>query len=309
MSAHYNEIDPFAARWLRQLISDGHVAPGVVDERSIRDLVAADVTDAQQHFFAGIGGWAYALRLAGWPEDLPVWTGSCPCQPFSSAGRGRGFDDSRHLWPVWFELIRTVRPPIVFGEQVASPDGMQWLDLVQDDLEREGYSVGAVDLAAASVAAPHKRQRIYFVAYAHGEEHALHLYERRSYEASLATPWRSEARDFSVGDAGSSRGGRDTGGVPGKEAQSQGEGLQLGRVPDFPLSAGADSFWDDCEWCYHRDGKCRPIEPGTFPVADGVPARVGLIRGYGNAIVPQLAASFVSSAAEAIGITLNPGTK
>ena len=67
MTAYYNEFDPFAAAWLRELIAAGLVASGDVDERSIVDVQAGDVAGyAQCHFFAGIGGWSYALRLAGW---------------------------------------------------------------------------------------------------------------------------------------------------------------------------------------------------------------------------------------------------
>src|SRR5512147_3187208 len=101
MAAYYNEFDPFAAAWLRELIKAGHIADGDVDERSIVDVQPADLVGFTQcHFFAGIGGWSLALRLAGWPDDRPVWTGSCPCQPFSQAARGRQHrrtDESRHL--------------------------------------------------------------------------------------------------------------------------------------------------------------------------------------------------------------------
>lgn len=120
---------------------------------------------AQCHFFAGIGGWAYALRLAGWPDDRQVWTGSCPCQSFSTAGREKGGADERHLWPYWFHLIRECRPSTIFGEQVASSLALSWLDLVFDDLEAEGYTCGAADLPAGSVGAPHIRQRLWFVAH------------------------------------------------------------------------------------------------------------------------------------------------
>lgn len=105
MTAYYNEIDPFAAQWLRNLIAAGHIAPGDVDERSIEEVSADDLKGYTQcHFFAGIGGWSYAARLAGWPDNQPMWTGSCPCQPFSAAGKRKGTDDERHLWPCSLSL-------------------------------------------------------------------------------------------------------------------------------------------------------------------------------------------------------------
>jgi len=164
-AAYYNEIDPYAAQWLRNLIAAGHIAPGDVDERSIEDVRPDDLRGYTQcHFFAGIGVWSYALRLAGWPDDRSVWTGSCPCQPFSAAGKGLGFDDERHLWPAWHWLIKEQRPPVIFGEQVASKDADPWIDLVQDDLEALGYAVGAVPFPSAGVGAPHIRDRLYWVA-------------------------------------------------------------------------------------------------------------------------------------------------
>lgn len=165
MTAYYNEIDPQAAQWLRNLIAAGHIAPGDVDERSILDVKPSDLSGYTQcHFFAGVGIWSLALRRAGWPDDRPVWAGSCPCQPFSSAGKSAGFADERHLWPYWHHLIRVMRPGRVFGEQVAGKDGLGWLDLVQADLEGEGYAVAPVDLCAAGVGSPNIRQRLWFVA-------------------------------------------------------------------------------------------------------------------------------------------------
>jgi DNA (cytosine-5)-methyltransferase 1 len=162
---YYNEFDPYAAQWLRNLIDAGHIARGEVDTRSIKDVRASDLTGfVQCHFFAGLGGWSHALRLARWPEDRPVWTGSCPCQPFSAAGTQKGTADDRHLWPVWFNLIRECRPDVIFGEQVEAAINHGWLDLVQSDLEREGYACGAVGIPAAGVGAPHIRQRLWFVA-------------------------------------------------------------------------------------------------------------------------------------------------
>lgn len=163
----YNEFEPYAAKWLDNLQLQDQIPRGIVDARDVRFIKSAELTEYTQcHFFAGIGGWSAALRIAGWQDDWPVWTGSCPCQPFSSAGRKKGFGDDRHLWPTWFKLIEQCKPPVVFGEQVASPDGLQWFDVVCADMESAGYAVAAADLCAASVGAPHVRQRLYFAAVA-----------------------------------------------------------------------------------------------------------------------------------------------
>jgi DNA (cytosine-5)-methyltransferase 1 len=181
---YYNEFDPKAAAWLRQLITDGLIPKGTVDERSITEVQPADLVGYTQcHFFAGIGGWPYALRLAGWPEDRPVWTGSCPCQPFSSAGKQKGKEDERHLWPTFFALLRgynaiSQREPVTtFGEQVSSAIRHGWLDGICADLEGEGYSCGHAVLGAHSVNAPHIRQRLYWVAYASNSGRAQHEHE------------------------------------------------------------------------------------------------------------------------------------
>lgn len=166
MAAYYNENNAYAAQWLRNLIAAGHIAAGDVDCRSIEDVHPDELRGyAQCHFFAGIGGWPYALRLAGVPDDVPVWTGSCPCQPFSTAGNQRGKQDERHLWPVWYKLINQCRPASVFGEQVASTIALEWLDDVFDGLENAGYACAAANLCAAGVGAPHIRQRMYWMAY------------------------------------------------------------------------------------------------------------------------------------------------
>lgn len=164
----YNEIEPYCAQWLRNLIKEGLIADGYVDERSIEDIRPSDLDGFDQcHFFAGIGVWSYALRLAGVADTEPVWTGSCPCQPFSIAAvawERKQFADHRHLWPVWAKLIAAKRPERIFGEQVSSRSGLEWFDLVANDLEKEDYAVASAVLPARIVA-DHIRYRQFFTAY------------------------------------------------------------------------------------------------------------------------------------------------
>ncbi|MDR8763414.1 Modification methylase AplI [Burkholderia multivorans] len=426
MTAWYNEHDPYAAQWLRNPIAAGLIAPGDVDERDIRDVTPQELVRYDQcHFFAGIGTWSYALRLARWPDRRPVWTGSCPCQPFSAAGRGLGFADERHLWPEWFRLIAQCRPGIVLGEQVASRDGLGWLDLVHADLEGAGYAVGAVDLCAAGVGAPHIRQRLWFVAHAHGaagKRHARSLLRAQAQvsgaglahghlshgpadgcaargaladtdvsqrrpqpagrpdvadqpharrekaagrsavdrkacivaasagerhdgrRAGAARVRHDEARREperfrgarSVADAhggprhekcanphwrtrGGCEKGRAAGSVRGgtprrvadphesraccERSQCRGQLGRAGRDPGagaLDAAGPANGFWRAADWIGCRDGRFRPVEPGTFPLAHGATARVGRLRAYGNAVVAEAAATFIRAADEAL---------
>ncbi len=260
----------------------GLIAPGLAVCRGLETFTARELGQfTQVHAFAGMSVWSYALRLAGWPDEWPVWTGSCPCQPFSVAGRGAGFADERHLWPKWFGRIKKCLPPVVFGEQVASPAGRAWLDVVSDDLESLGYAVGAADLCAASVGAPHIRQRLYFVAYA-DDAGSQGRVERRD-----------GADERTVGASGVVVGVANAGHGDGATRPSW--GLDKEAPPISSRSSGYRSidFWSDARWLPCSDGKWRPIEPGIEPLVDGAPARVGRLRAYGNAIVPQVAATFV----------------
>lgn len=234
---YFNDNEPYVAKWLTALYPDA-----IVNSGSVCAIQAGDLAQYRRvHLFAGIGGWEYALRLAGWPDDREVWTGSCPCQPFSNSGKRKGIDDERHLWPEFLRLISERRPTTIFGEQVASPLGREWLFGVRADLEALGYAVGAADLCAAGVGAPHIRQRLYWVADA---DHA----ERRAKEpARHNRDWQAAEWDESNRDAWQRLHGQD--------------------------------------W--------RAVAAGFCADAHGLSARVGRLRAYGNAIVPQIAAQFV----------------
>jgi DNA (cytosine-5)-methyltransferase 1 len=165
MTAYHNEVDTYAADWLENLIREQIIPHGIVDRRSIADVRPSDLKGFTHcHFFAGIGGWPIALRLAHWPDDRPVWTGSCPCQPYSEAGQRKGKDDPRHLWPVWFRLIAELRPDIIFGEQVPEAIKLGWLDEMAADLEGCDYAIGTAVLSACLVEARQERERLWFVA-------------------------------------------------------------------------------------------------------------------------------------------------
>ena len=325
MSAYYNEIDPFAAAWLRELIKAGHIAPGEVDTRSIEDVVPSDLAGFRQcHFFAGIGVWSHALRCAGWPDDRPVWTGSCPCQPFSAAGKRKGTADERHLWPAFFHLIGQCLPVTIFCEQVASRDGLAWLDLVSSDLEGSGYACGAVDACAAGFGAPHIRQRLYWVAYADGEQLHRSRLQKSGGRAELADgggvigladtafrrngafhgqPVKGVRSQKSTGGHGFSGGlgntvGKGLEGYTGhgdEEAGRQKQDSSASTAGCNGVSLPTDGFWRNADWLLCRDGKWRPVEPGSCPLAHGTTARVGRLRGYGNAIVAPQAEAFIKA--------------
>jgi DNA (cytosine-5)-methyltransferase 1 len=273
---YYNEFDPFAAAWLRSLMKDGLIPEGDVDERNILDVTPGELTRYHQvHLFAGIGGWAAALRLAGWPDDEPVWTASFPCQPFSAAGPGGGFTDERHLWPAGLHLIRECRPVRLFGEQVASGDGLAWDDLVQADLEGEGYARASLDLCAAGFGAPHIRQRLYWMAH------------------SMSAGW-PERRAIADGSIAGGGGPVELGNTECSRLAGW-QGFRSHNGAEQPPIERTGGFWAGVEWLPCRDGKHRPTQPGLFPLAYGVPNRVGLLRGAGNAIVVPQAAAFIQA--------------
>lgn len=291
---YYNEWDSGAAAWLRELINQKLIPNGYVDERSITEVTPSDLEGFTQcHFFAGIGGWPLALQLAGIPASTRLWTGSPPCQPFSVAGKSLGFDDERHLAPAFLRLIRECNPQLLFGEQVAAAIGKHWLDFVFLNLEEKGYTCGSAVLPACSVGAPHKRDRVFFGAYGVADTNNTRPQGRQGVsERTDKQPAGAGSVESGMGDSYSER-------HDGEHSllQRQGEEnlSQIAWSSEDNTANPYHSFWSGADWLGCRDGKFRPVEPGTFPLANGIPARVGRLRGYGNAIVPQAAAEFVKA--------------
>jgi DNA (cytosine-5)-methyltransferase 1 len=344
---YYNEFDPKAAAWLRELIKAGLIPAGHVDERSILEVEPKDLDGyTQHHFFAGIGGWSYALKLAGWPDDKPVWTASLPCQPFSTAGKGLGKQDERHLLPHFLELVKQCRPDTIFGEQVEGAIRHGWLDDLQATMEAEGYAVGHCVLGAHSVGAAHIRQRLYWVANSISEQREQQQNERSS--SVFRTAVQSEECVSRPSDIRSTfDGGMVYANDPG--SQQRVETAETARYGDSIESAScidgmADTFCfkrikpgngrgnesiagaagrtnshssepESIDWIYCRDNKYRPIKSGIKPLVNGIArgmvyssdssapinpnatqeARVMRLKGYGNAIVPQVAAEFIKA--------------
>lgn len=312
---YYNEWDKGAAAWLRELIKQGHIPFGVVDERSITEVKPEDLDGFTQcHFFAGIGGWPLALRLAGVSEDTPIWTGSPPCQPFSAAGKQLGQFDPRHLAPVFLDLISECRPPVLFGEQVAPAIAKSWMCDLQTHLEGEDYAVGFAVLPACSVGAPHKRERLFFGAYQLAKPLRTERDGERIHglgEGNKTQGSRAAAEPAGCGDSDGmvhtdserlqgERGDSDSQGREGQDIRQA--GLLNGAGAESESTDSNHSFWSGADWLGCRDGKFRPVEPGAFPLANGIPARVGRLRGYGNAIVPQVAAEFIKAFMGAVNV-------
>lgn len=351
---YINENDQFAVAWLKELMRDGLIPPAYIDPRSICDVKASELEGYTQcHFFGGIAGWCEALRLAGFPAGRSVWSGSCPCQPYSCAGKGKGDADPRNLWPQMFRLVSECRPEFIFGEQVENAIGHGWLDGISADLEGKGYAVGSIVLGAHSAGAPHIRHRLFWGACR--LSHTSHNGQPRLEIAAESTGRNGVALNGGTGQTSkfgwirvsfaADCGGGDENelgdecsicgldytdcGCPGPTQDGyeyeERNGVLFGRLvkhiqPRLERYAGhgydgnqsgwigakaagstAKTSWLDSYPVRCLDGKTRriPTQSEIFPLASRLPNRVGLLRGAGNSIVPQVAAEFIRAFMEA----------
>jgi DNA (cytosine-5)-methyltransferase 1 len=183
------------------------------------------------------------------------------------AGKGKGVDDERHLWPHFFRLIRSCRPKVIMGEQVAGPAGYSWFDGVRSDLEGESYAIEGVDIPACSANAPHIRQRIFWAA--------------KDVADTEGRRWRVQQP-------------KDKRQASGKiNASSDDSASSVG-------TACSKGYWDNAIWLNGAEGKTRRVKSRVCLLADGVPARLGKLRAYGNAIVPQIAAEVIKAFMETL---------
>lgn len=132
--AYYNDNDPFCVEWLKNLVKAGLIPAGEVDGRSIVDVQPEDLAGFRQcHFFAGIGGFALAARMAGWPDDMVLWTGGFPHREF---GEQKAENDA--LWSEFSRLVQLGRPRWLLAENFSLG-----LDRALDSLETDGYATRA----------------------------------------------------------------------------------------------------------------------------------------------------------------------
>lgn len=271
--AFYNEIDPHCASWLRNLIKAGAIPDGVVDERPIQKIDPDELTGfGQVHLFAGIGGFALGARLAGWPDDLPLWTGGWPCQPWSEAGKRKGNQDERHLWPEFHRLIERCRPAVVLGENVRNYVRLG-LDPVLVDLEASDYAVRPLVVPAASVGAPILRERVWICAVAESG--------RLGRDRWQDLPGWNE--------------------FDGSKAQRK-EGASRVAM----ALQGASSPWGDAVEMACPDGNIRHAPAELPALGDGFSGRMDEVCAYGNAINPWVAAVILEGLLDVLSPDFQP---
>ncbi len=215
-----------------------------------------------------------------WRGKIDILTGGFPCQPYSQAGKRLGKEDDRHLWPEMLRGIREIQPRWIVGENVygiTNWNGGVVFEEVQTDLENEGYSVQSFILPAASVNAPHRRDRVWFIAYSNGSEQRDNQRANTEKKGDL---WGNEKGNVSrklsspkfVANANS------------RERKKRGNNNGEGRIKEQNEADSWSKFPTISPFCNGDDGISGRLDSITFQKW-----RKESIKGAGNAIVPQVA--------------------
>ena len=226
------------------------------------------------------------VKKINWSEvpNVDIIAGGYPCQPFSTAGKRKGKEDPRHLWPYVLDAIRTVRPRYALMENVRGHLTLGFGDVLAD-LAGCGYSAEWQIISAASVGAPHRRDRLFFVAYPDGE---------RSHRTEVNSAEGRQSALVDVAGRGEAVANANGNGLEAQKAKQQTKGLSRGsQNVAYPNREGSQrrvrqvyqttksTRFALCSWW--------ETEPDVGRVADGVSNRVDRLRGLGNAVVPQVA--------------------
>ena len=195
---------------------------------------------------------------------IDIITGGYPCQPFSVAGRKKGEDDPRHLWPEYFRLVKECRPTWIIGENVSGHIKLG-LDTVISDLESEDYTVRPFSISASSIGANHQRERVWIVANSRRPRGPWsELREENENETR-----KENANQFERSSSTSSS-SADTN---GKGSQRYGSEYEL-RKSQEERKTSWSRWWE--------------FEPNVGRVAYGIPKRVDRLKSLGNSLVPQI---------------------
>ena len=210
-------------------------------------------------------------------DRVDILTAGYPCQPFSVAGKQKGTEDDRHIWPYIFRIVTQKRPTWCVFENVYGHVALG-LDQVLADLEAEGYATRTFIVPACGVNAPHRRDRLWIVG--HTEDNGR---DRGAASARREGKTHQQVEQSSV----RSKLSRPSENV----AYADNEGPQRGVSGRQDSERQSEHGYTGCSSSIHRQPTENwwAVEPAVGRVAHGIPKRVDRLKGLGNAIVPQIA--------------------